>query len=578
MGTSMNTMDIAPGQGFATDRSYGPGIMTVSARAICIAVILILTGCGGGGNTDPAGGGSSGSSGGSTPPAGGGGTSGSGIGGSAAGAHVVETCPAAASTGVPINTSLHAGFDKEIDASTVTRDAIIVTCDNQVIPGASTSHGTQILFTPDNPISADKTCLAQVSATLRDVTGTPISTTSWTFHTGTTESRSFAFTDTNSTTGFGTSIGLGTRMASEGSKVVVIWRNANVLHVMASADSGKTYSMAAQLSMPREYGAVEDMDVTLVNGVAYIVWRTLPPFVVGGMIWHSHSIGDLGVYSSPLLLNYAHDQQGPVEPVIATNGNGSVHVIWNEVCGRECGDHSQIGVHLASSQDGGDTFDIPVMIAGDQALLSRIAWVKDHFMVTWAEGADLKLFDLGSPLNLRATLSGGSDQIWPYSLIVKNDGSLFVHWPQGPAGDQRYYLARYSSSAGTVVMQRELIRNSASASSICSKIASDSNGKLYWMVGTSNPTLTMVGYGGLVNRELYVSDDAGKTFYDPQSLDFMGPSYRPFPPFYYGDTDEQCPSITLTSDDKIAVTWEHSSVTDRHVYYNQGAPIVPCGL
>jgi len=350
------------------------------------------------------------------------------------------------------------------------------------------------------------------------------------------------------------------------------------VHVVMSADSCETDPKEAQRSWPGEDGAVEDMDVTLVNGVAYIVWRTLPTFVVGGMIWHSHSIGGLGAYSSPQLLNYAHDEQGPVEPGIAADGKGNVHVIWNEVCGLGCGDHSQIGVHLTSSQDGGDTFNVPVMIAGDQATLSRIAWVKDHFMVTWAEGADLKLFDLGSPLNLRATLSGGSSQIWPYKLIVKSDGSLYVHWPQGSSGNQGYYLARYSSSTGTVAMQRELISNSASAIFICSKLASGSNGKLYWMVGTSIPTLTSVGYGGPVNRKLYVSDDDGKTFYDPQTLDFMGPSYRPFPPFYYGDTDEECPTIAPVSDDKIALTWEHDSITDRYVYNNQGAPSAPCGL
>ena len=107
---------------------------------------------------------------------------------------VSSTNPVDTSTGVGIDASINATFDKAMDPATLNPVTFTVTGPGATVVAGQVTYDVPdmiVTFTPTSPLAASTTFTAALTGAL-DLAGNPLATFVWTFQTGTSRYRSVA--------------------------------------------------------------------------------------------------------------------------------------------------------------------------------------------------------------------------------------------------------------------------------------------------------------------------------------------------------------------------------------------------
>lgn len=233
----------------------------------------------------------------------------------------------------------------------------------------------------------------------------------------------------------------GSSISAEGSNVVIAWSDAYVwgadprpqgITYSRSTDGGRTFSRPTNLAPGAGPKAI------LRNGRTYLSWADGN---ANGIFFASSHDGV--TFTSPKELSTAKVYTW--SPQMAIAPDGAIYVMWPQ---RQ--DSEQIRVMLAVSRDGGTTFSAP------------------------------------------AVVSDPSVTAWGNSLVVGQDGTVFVAWTTGvnyPSPPYTAYL-QYSVDHGATFSHAMKITaiDSQSGGTSLVPITTDTVGVLWWgPVGSSNP-------------------------------------------------------------------------------------------
>lgn len=438
-----------------------------------------------------------------------------------------------------------------------------------IITGLSALNADTVTFTPNQTLPPLQTCSVSIDPTILDSDGVAIGSQPWDFVTGDRDEVAFRFDTPRSL--ISRNSPYIRKTVKQGNDIAIFWALGLDLYATVSRDGGQTFTTIGPASAAGAFGfgSTEEVDAVIRNGVIHVAWRIVPS---SGEILYIRST-DFMTFSTPLLFTDPFDGRTAVYASLSLDDNGGLHIAWLEDCllSASCNSNT-LGAHTVESTDGGLSFGAITRISTQFPTMPQVSAIGSRSFVSWVDSDILQLFfypAAGAPI---ASLSESGGKIWPYQLEPGSANQLFLHWPEGKVGDQRYYLARYDGQTQTLSAPRQIADTLSSGySKLCSVITAESDSKLYWMKSAFfyGPTTASA------DRKLYLSTDSGDSFLYPQSLNFLG--YAPIGSG--GIAESECPHVLPAQNGEILLVWDrYVQDTNRQwdLMLARGTPGAPC--
>ncbi|MGA1869583.1 MAG: Ig-like domain-containing protein [bacterium] len=399
---------------------------------------------------------------------------------------VSVTAPADSETDIPLNSSITATFNEDMDSTTITTSSFVL--NNSVTGTVSYNNGTKTAsFTPTSPLSSSTTYTATLTTDISDIAhNTLASTYTWSFTTGT-------ISDTTNPTVLSTTPADGSTDISVSSTISATFSEAmNVASLTSSSftvegDGGITANGTFY------YDATTDTitltpSASLVGGITYTVAITTDAEDLSGNALSASVVWSFITASTSTAWEQVGGQVSPGGPesedptmliIGSTPAVGYRHesfrsylnlfdgTSWGSPEPDPSNNNTNSSIYgTPSFCSAGSIVYMAYSSAGDGSASDNDAFYDRIFVYAWTQGAGWICQNSGNEVSIpynTATSEGAN--AWEPALACLGSGNPFVAWVEtdvtpSPDGDDDLWLAEVTSSLST--RSSPLSRNSDS--------------------------------------------------------------------------------------------------------------------